>query len=170
MKKKIIITILIIIIAVILIACCVSTEVENNVENITEIQPEPEISEEETRQTTINLYFEDKISGIIAKEQRKVDSKELIDAPYEYVLKLLIEGPKIDDLNNPIPEGTKINSVNLEKGVLYVDLSPEFLNASGTNAIYSIVNTMTEFTEINGVKFTINGETKDGLKEIFSKS
>ena len=169
MKKKVIITILIIIAILILIALSISTEIENNVDNIVEIEPEPEISEEEVRQTTVILYFEDSTSGILAKEERKIDSKELIDEPYKFVLNLLLEGPKIDDLHNPIPEGTKINDVKLEKGILYVDLSKEFLNASGTNAIYSIVNTLSEFTEVNGVKFTIDGENKDGLKEVFLK-
>lgn len=169
MKKKVIITVCIIVLIVILIALSISTEVVNNVENVPEIQPEEEISEEENRQTTIVLYFEDSTSGILAKEQRKVDSKELIDDPYKYVLELLLKGPEIEDLLNPIPEETKINEIKFEKGIVYVDLSKEFLNASGTNAIYSIVNTLSEFTEVDGVKITIDGEEKEGLKNIFTK-
>ena len=169
MKKKVIITVCIIVLIVILVALSISTEVVNNVENIPEIQPEEEISEEENRQTTIVLYFEDSTSGILAKEQRKVDSKELIDDPYKYVLELLLKGPEIEDLLNPIPEETKINEIKFEKGIVYVDLSKEFLNASGTNAIYSIVNTLSEFTEVDGVKITIDGEEREGLKNVFTK-
>ena len=169
MKKKIIIIIFIIIAILVLIALSISTEIENNVDNIAEIEPEPEISEEEIRQTTVILYFEDATSGILAKEERKVDSKNLIDEPYIFVLNLLLEGPKVDDLHNPIPEGTKLNDAKLEKGILTVDLSKEFLDVNGTNAIYAIVNTLSEFTEVNGVKFTIDGEIKDGLKEVFLK-
>ena len=170
MKKKKIIFILFFIIAIIiLITCSISTEIENNVENIEEIQPEPEISEEEIRQTTVNLYFEDKTSGVLAKEERKIDSKNLIDNPYKYVLELLLDGPENEDLNNPIPEGTKLNDIKFEKGIIYIDLSKEFLNANGTNAIYSVVNTLSEFTEVNGVKFTIDGEVKDRLKDVFLK-
>ena len=161
MKKKMIITIIII--------GTISTEVEKNVENISEIQPEEEISDEEMRQTNINLYFEDATTKILSEEERKIDSKDLIDNPYKFVLDLLIEGPKNENLDNPIPEGTKLNSIKYEKGILYVDLSSEFLNSNGTNSIYSIVNTMTEFTEINGIKFTIDGEIRDGLKETFVK-
>ena len=169
MKKKIIFIILFLIIIGILIFCSISTEYEENVDNISEIQPEQEISEEETRQTIINLYFEDSISGILVKEERKIDSKELIDDPYKFVINLLIEGPKVEDLHNPIPDGTKLNCINFEKGILNIDLSEEFLNFSGTNAIYSIVNTLSEFTEVNGVKFTINGEIKDSLKNVYIK-
>lgn len=171
MKKKKIIFILFFVIAIIILfVCSISTEVENNVQNIEEIQPEPEISEEEMRQTTLVLYFEDAISGILAKEERKVDSKNLIDDPYKYVLELLIKGPEIEDLTNPIPEGTKLNDIKFEKGIVYIDLSEEFLNANGTNAIYSIVNTLSEFTEVTGVKFTIDGKAEDKLKDIFINS
>ncbi len=169
MKKKITITIILIIIISILIIGTISTEVDKNVENIAEIQPEEEISDEEMRQTNVDLYFEDSTSRILVTEERKMDSKELIDNPYKKVLDMLIQGPESEKLTNPIPEGTKLNNAKYEKGILYVDLSSEFLNSNGTNSIYSIVNTMTEFTEINGIKFTIDGEVKDGLKDIFVK-
>ena len=164
MKKKIIITVIFIIVIIILIICSISTEVENNVENIAETEPEEEITEDVLRQTDITLYFVDNTSGILVKENRKIDSKELIDSPYRYVL---IKGPESEGLSNPIPEGTKINSVQFEKGTLKIDLSEEFLNSSGTNSIYSLVNTLTEFTEVNGVKITVNGKVRDGLKDVF---
>ena len=169
MKKKIIFTIIFIIIIVILIICSVSTEIENNVENIPEIEPEEEISEEEMRQTKVELYFVDKTSGILSKEDRKIDSKDLLDNPYKYIIQLLINGPESEGLENPIPEGTKINNVTFSKGVLTVDLSSEFLNSSGTDSIYSIVDSLTQFTEINEIKFLIDGEVKEGLKNSFIK-
>lgn len=167
MKKKFIFIIILIVFIIIAIICNISTERENNVENIAEIQPEEEISEEQMRQTKIKLYFIDNTSGILVQEERSVDSKELIDNPYKYIINQLIEGTKNENLKNTIPEGTKLNSVKFEKGQLNIDLSSEFLNGSGTDAIYSIVNTVTEFTEVNSVKFTIDGETKEGLTETF---
>lgn len=170
MKKKIIFTIIFIIIVIILIICSISTEIENNVDKAEEIQPEEEITDEEMRQTTVNLYFEDATSGVLAKEERKIDSKELINSPYKYIVELLIAGPKQENLNNPIPEGTKINDIKYDKGILEIDLSKEFLNSKGTSSIYSIVNTLSEFTEVNGVKFKIDGQIKDGLKETYVKT
>lgn len=169
MKNKIIIPILFIIVIIILIICSVSTEVENNVENIVEIQPEEEITDDVVRQTKVNLYFLDNTSGILAKEERTIDSKELIDNPYKVVIDLLLAGPNTEGLISAIPEGTKVNSINHEKGIIEVDLSEEFLNSSGTNAIYSIVNTLTEFTEVNGVKFKINGDVREEMKDTFVK-
>lgn len=167
MKKKLIIILTAAAIATIIIICNISTEVGNNVENIIEIQPEEEISEEQMRQTNIKLFFVDSTSGVLTAEERMIDSKELIDSPYKFVINLLISGPKQDNLKAVIPEGTKLNSVKYEKGILYVDLSSEFLNGNGTDSIYSIVNTLTEFTEVNGVKFAIDGEIKDSLKDTF---
>ena len=169
MKKKIIIAVIFIIVIIILIICSVSTEVENNVENIAEIEPEEEITDDVLRQTDVTLYFVDNTSGILVKETRKIDSKELIDSPYRYVLDLLIKGPETKELSNPIPEGTKVNSLLFDKGIITVDFSEEFLNSSGTNSIYAMVNTLTEFNEVNGVKITVNGKVKDGLKDVFVK-
>lgn len=173
MKKKIIIFVIIIIIILVLVVCNFSTEVVNNVEkddgNITEIQPEEEISDNQNTQTSINLYFIDNSSGILVKEVRHIDAKDLIDNPYKYTLQLLINGPEDLKLSNAIPLGTKVNKVELKKDVLYVDLSKEFLNSSGTNSIYSIVKTMTEFNEVESVKFLINGEENENLKDVFVK-
>ena len=73
-------------------------------------------------------------------------------------------------MESAIPKGTKINNCVMNKGVLTVDLSNDFLNSSGTNSIYSIVNTMSQFNEIDSVIFRINGEENDQLKEKFIKN
>ena len=171
MKKmfilKVIIIITIISILAILIVLNFSTEVVQNVDNETVIEPEEEISEEQMRQTTIALYFEDKQSMELVREEKKVDAKDLIDNPYMYIVNLLILGPEDENLQNPIPEGTKLNKAELNGDSVTVDLSNEFLNSSGTNAIYSIVNSLTELKEVNSVKILINGEEQDNMKEAF---
>ena len=125
---KIIAIFLIILIIALLIFFNVSTEVVQNVDNETEIEPEQEISEEQMRQTLITLYFEDKNSMQLVKEERNVDAKDLIDNPYLYVVKMLIQGPKDENLQNPIPQDTKVNKVEFKNKeyCVYVDLSKEF--------------------------------------------
>lgn len=172
MNKKLIIKIIVVILIVVVIALLiflnVSTEVVQNVENEPEIQPEQEISEEQMRQTSVILYFEDKNSMQLVREERKVDAKNLIDNPYLYVVKMLINGPETENLQNPIPQGTKVNKVELKNGdSICVDLSKEFLNSAGMNSIYSIVNTLTEFKEVNSVKILIDGEENEQYKEAF---
>ena len=87
MKKffilKVVIIISIISIIAILIVLNFSTEVVENVENETVIEPEEEISEEQMRQTAITLYFEDKQSLELVSEEKKVDAKDLIDNPWK---------------------------------------------------------------------------------------
>ena len=93
MKKmfilKVVIIIAIISILAILIILNFSTEVVENVENETVIEPEEEISEEQMRQTAITLYFEDKESMQLVTEEKKVDAKDLVDNPYLYIVNLL---------------------------------------------------------------------------------
>lgn len=164
---KIILIIVIILALAIIIVCNFSTEVVENVENETVIQPEEEISDEQMRQTNIYLYFEDKQSMELVKEERKIDAKELVDTPYLHIVNLLLQGPKDENLQNPIPNGTKVNKVEIKGDCINVDLSSEFLNCSGTNAIYSIVNSLTEFKDVNSIKILIDGEENTNFKEPF---
>lgn len=127
-----------------------------------EYTPEQEISEEQMRQTMVSLYF--KTGETIAPEARLIDVKELIENPYKEILNMLIEGPKSNNLEKTIPEGTKINNIKKEGDILIIDFSEEFIvNHKGGEkeekvTIDSIVNTVTELTEINGIKILINGK------------
>ncbi len=147
-------------------------------EEITEYVPEEEISEEQMRQTMVSLYF--KSGKEVVPEARLIDVKQLLENPYTKILEMLIKGPKNEKLEKTIPEGTKINKVEKQGENLIIDFSEEFINhpiggeEEENITIKSIVNTVTELTEINGVKIKINGEEnkafKDGkinFKEIF---
>lgn len=138
-------------------------------ENIKEIIPQEEITEEQMRQTMVSLYF--KSGEEIVPEARLIDVKQLLNNPYEEILKMLIEGPKNNNLKSTIPEGTKINKLIKENDILIIDFSEEFINnhKGGEKeeeiSIKSIVNTVTELTEINGVKILINGEENKSFKD-----
>lgn len=95
-------------------------------------------------------------------------------------MNLLIEGPKNDKLEKTIPEGTKINKIERKENVLWIDVSKEFIENGKKDtkeqlqAIYSIVNTMTQLNEIEAVKIVINGEENSSfpnngisLKDVF---
>lgn len=97
-------------------------------------------------------------------EARNIDVKELTKEPYNTLMNLLIEGPKNERLEKTIPDGTKINKIELKENVLWIDLSKEFIenHKTGVEAesrtIYSIVNTMTQLNEVEAVKFVIDGK------------
>lgn len=133
-------------------------------EEINEYQPQEEISEEQERQTMVSLYFINKNTGELEPEARLIDVKELINNPYTTLINLLIEGPKNENHENPIPEGTTLINSSIEGDVLKLDFSAEFINnhtgrlEEERKTIESIVNTLTELTEVNSIKILINGE------------
>ena len=128
MNKKVIIAIIML---VILIGVGVwyflfynkNTEVATN-----EIIPEEEISEEQMRQTIVSLYFYNESTQSLVPEGRLIDVKELVENPYKKLMELLIEGPQNSNLVKTIPDGTKINSIELKGDTLYIDFSKEFID------------------------------------------
>lgn len=136
-----------------------------------EYTPQEEISDEQLRQTIVTLYFKDKTTNELKAEGRLIDVKSLLNEPYKVLMDALIEGPKNEKLESVIPEGTKVNKIELKNDILYIDLSKEFIeNHKGgeeleSNTIYSIVNTMTGLTEVNGVKILIDGKVDQSFKD-----
>lgn len=168
-KKRVIIVFTIICLVVLIILGVYHLFIKEDEEQITEYTPQEEISEEQMRQTMISLYY---INGTqLLPEARMIDVKELIDNPYEKLLNLLIEGPKNENLKNTIPAGTKINKVEKKGENLIIDFSKEFIeNHEGGEeqeklTIKAIVNTVTELTEINGIKILIDEEENKCFKD-----
>ena len=134
-----------------------------------EYTPEEEISNEQIRRTIVKLYFKEINSNELKFENRSIDSKNLLGNPYDFLINLLINGPSNDELEKTIPDGTILNSTSLVNDILFVDLSEDFINSNvdanlASTIVYSIVNTLTQFNEINSIKFTINGNDKASFK------
>lgn len=159
-KWIILIVVFVIIFLAIFVICNINIE--------TEYIPETEIADTELRKTIVTLYFKDKISGEIVKESKLIDSKELLYNPYKKMVNLLIEGPQNDNFERIIPENTKILEANVDKGILLLNFSNEILDDSKdveqiNESIKSIVNTVTQLIEVNGVKILVNNEETDKL-------
>jgi len=141
---------------------------ENKIE---EYIPQEEISQEQERMTIVSLYYLDEQAATLKKEERLVDVKSLVNNPYETLFNLLKEKPKAENLKSAIPEGTIFQKAELRNGILYLDLSKEFIenHKGGKNeelqSIYSIVNTLSELIEVNSVKILINGEENQKFKD-----
>lgn len=129
-----------------------------------EYTPQEEITEEQLRQTIITLYFLEPTNYELVPEARTIDSKELLKNPYELLINLLIGGPKNTKLLKLIPEGTKLIKAELKEDVLYIDFSEEFIKEQNIGKeqeeliLKSIVNTVTELTEIDKVIILIEGK------------
>ena len=161
MKKIIILIIIVIICIVVGVILFLNNKPQ---EEIQEYQPQEEISEEQERQTMVSLYFVNKTTKTLEPEARLIDVKELINNPYTTLINLLIEGPKNENHEKTIPDGTTLLNSSLEGDVLKLDFSQEFINnhvgsmEEEQTTINSIVNTLTELTEVNSIKILINGE------------
>lgn len=174
-KKKVIliITIIVIIIVGVYIYKNVSIE-KNNVDEYQDYTPQEEITEEQMRQTKVILYFANNETGELDTEIKIIDAKDLIENPYLELMNLLIKGPQSSNLKKLIPEGTVIHDVTVEDSCAKINFSQEFLNYENEEKklkiINSIVNTLTNLKEITSVKFLINGEESEELKEIYVKA
>lgn len=113
---------------------------------------------------TINFYFcslgeDSKLVG----EKRTILAGDVITA-VSNAMNELLKGPTRSYHFPVIPAGTKILGVEVYENVAKIDLSQEFLeNSLDTRIldeyiIYSIVNTLTEIPEIDGVIFYIDGK------------
>ena len=170
MNKKIIIAIIVVILLGIGVWYFLFYN-KNAKTEVNEIIPEEEISEEQMRQTIVTLYFYNDTTKSLVPEGRLIDVKELVDKPYNKLIELLIQGPNNSELSKTIPDGTKVNKIELKGDTLYIDLSKEFVdNHEGGEekekaTIYSIVNTMTNLTEINSIKILIDGEENKAFND-----
>lgn len=174
-NKKILILFIISVILIVVIGYFaikfVKQKKDNEIQN--EYVPQEEISDEQSRETIVSLYFTDKETGLLKPEARLVNVKDLIKLPYNTLVELLISGPKNDKLKVVIPENTKLLNASLDKECLTLDFSSEILNYNKddsmlkNNLIYSIVNTVTELNEVNKVKFLVNGQTSSDFEEFY---
>ena len=172
-RKKIIAIITIILIILIAIFIYNNISIENT-EQYQDYTPQEEISEEQMRQTKVILYFANSETGELENEIKIVDANLLIKEPYKEIMNMLIKGPQSSNLKKLIPEGTALHDIKVEKSCAIINVSNEFLNyetdENRLKIINSIVNTLTNLKEINSVKFLINGEENENLKEIYLKN
>ena len=114
----------------------------------------------------ITLYFSDDSAMNLVPEIREININPILisdgSEPYSSVLYELIKGPEGMNLFRTIPENINFNRVERNLNILTIDFSQEFANISiGSTGEFllfaSIVNTFTEFEEISGVQFLING-------------
>lgn len=153
-KWIILIVVTIIIIIGIFVALNVSVE--------TEYIPETEIEEVELRKTIVTLYFKDKNSGELVEETRLIDSKILLREPYVELINLLLNGPENTNYTKIIPDGVSILECKYEGGCVVINFSKELNNANleekdKENLKTSILNTLTQLTEVNNVKILVDG-------------
>lgn len=120
----------------------------------------------------VTLYFaeyEDDQAYLVPQKRTIELSEDIL----KVVISELIAGPESVELYPTIPSDTEVLDVSLSAGTATVDLSREVItnfteipHSSTTEplAIYSMVNTLTEFEEIEKVRIMIEGK-QEGMIE-----
>lgn len=111
----------------------------------------------------VKLFFaSDDGTQLIAAYREKHYST---NTPIErFIVEELIAGPsgQVEGLHPTINPGTKIINVTTKDGICYVNLDETFLtvpeNVSMEAAVYSMVNSLVELSNINKVQILVNGE------------
>jgi germination protein M len=123
--------------------------------------------------TTLTLYFSNADGTALVPETREVhySSNTSLD---KLVMEQLLEGPKESSLLATIPTGTKLITVSVVDGVCYVNLDETFSNQnqeiSEQVVLYSIVDSLTELSNIDKVQISINGDTKGKVRYTYELS
>lgn len=121
-----------------------------------------------TGQMTLTLYFADEQAMYLLPEVREVPKTEAVARA---ALEELVKGPQVTGHVKTIPAGTRLLGIRVENGLAYVDFSREFVDnhpggsAGETMTVYSVVNTLTEFSSIQKVKFLVEGKEIETLAE-----
>lgn len=139
---------------------------------ISEITNKPyEKPYENTTKITALVYYLDSSGIKLQKTDTEIILKES-ENKYKKVLEKLIEGPSYTNLHSTIDKRTVINSVTLNNDICTVDFSESFTeyNTGGSLrellCVYSVVNTLCQFEEINKVSFMVNGSKIESFGEL----
>ena len=92
-------------------------------DDYTNYTPEEEISESQSRETTINLYFLNPENNQLKSEGRNISTTELLKNPYKVIVQKLIDGPSNDTLKNVFPEGTRLIDATLSNDCVLLNFS-----------------------------------------------
>ena len=116
----------------------------------------------------LKLYFANKSgSGLVERSEEVVYNSNI--SMEKLIVEKIIEGPETTDAFPTISDKTKIISVSVKDGICYVDLgkdaSETTLDVSEEVAVYSIVNSLSELSDVNKVQISIEGKSDRMFRE-----
>ena len=108
------------------------------------------------------LYFANEEGTALVPVYREVVYNSNISME-RLAVEQLLKGPNTNIAYATLNPDAKLNSITVRDGVCYVDFDSNFLiqpnNVTSEVAIYSLVNTLVNITEVNKVQISVNGET-----------
>ncbi|QZY56333.1 GerMN domain-containing protein [Crassaminicella profunda] len=173
MKKIVTILLCMILMASIFFVGCKKEEKE--IENDSTVKPVIEENQKEEEKTMdyvlyvkhkeMPFLFDEAYS--IEKEDKKLKGKSI----EEFLMNELIDFEPFGEFKNPIPEGTKILSIQKANGVVTIDLSKEFIEGLKEDAtetsltVASIVDTMVAAGN-EKVQLMVEGQILDEINDV----
>ncbi|MBE5841012.1 MAG: hypothetical protein E7304_06355 [Butyrivibrio sp.] len=109
----------------------------------------------------LKLYFANETGDKLVPVYRSVVYNSNISME-RLVVEQVIGGPNTNIAFPTINKDCKLNSISIKDGVCYVDFDSAFLtqpnNVTAEVALYSVVNSIVEFSNVNKVVLSVNGE------------
>ena len=118
-----------------------------------------------------SLYFTDANGTLLYPEKRSV-MHNVNTSVERVIIEELISGPEQPGLMPTLNSDIKILNVSVNENVCYVNFDAAFLNNSlevkDYIPIYSIVNSLSELSNVNRVQITVNGSQEVTFRETIS--
>lgn len=115
------------------------------------------------QEAKVSVYFANETGDALHPSYLKITYDGTVTTEH-LILQALLEGPVQDDMQPVIPKGTVLNKIAIRDGICYVDFNEKFMEKrAGITpevAIYAVVNSLTELSNVYKVQFLINGATK----------
>jgi spore germination protein GerM len=138
-----------------------ATTPNNN--KITEQQAQPAGNDAANQERTMQLvvYHATKDAMYLVPELHKVP----VDShPARTAIELLLAGTKNPELVGIMPEGTQLKNLTIKDHIAYVDFNDKLIKRNGGGSsseillVAAIVDTLTEFPDIQQVQILVNGK------------
>ena len=121
------------------------------------------------QEAKVAVYFANVTGDALVESNLKITYDGTLSTE-RLILEQLMEGPVLEDTQAVIPKGTVLNKVTIRDGICYVDFNEKFMekreNITAEVAVYSIVNSLTELSNVYKVQFLINGEIRKSYQNL----
>lgn len=107
------------------------------------------------------VYHATKDAMYLVSETHKVPVNS---HPARKAIELLLEGPKNPEFVGVMPAGTQIKNITVKEHIAYADFNDKLVKKNGGGSaseillVGAIVNTLTEFPDIQQVQILVNGK------------
>ncbi len=121
------------------------------------------------QEAKVAVYFANAAGDALVESNLKITYDGTVSTE-RLILQQLMEGPVLNEMQAVIPKGTVLNKVTVRDGICYVDFNEKFMEKregiTAEVAVYSIVNSLTELSNVYKVQFLINGAVKKNYQNL----